>query len=803
MSKEPCAIDRSQRALKPGRPSPSNTFFFLVLVAPFLFFGISWAQQAPDQEQIIVNIILNSENKGEYFVYYTKNRDFLVRAEDLKEAGFTDPRGTVYTIAGEPCISLRSINDVSFTLDEKTLTLNITANPEMLKKKVFDLKPGRATRVYYPSNNSAFFNYGISYFSDVDSSDSWELNMTNELGLRLFDVLFLTDSTYSQTRTDNEFVRLQSNATYDFRKDMRRLVVGDFFALSGDLGGEVNLGGLSYSKVYNIDPYFIKQPLFNFSGQTTLPSEADIYVDGVMIRREKLSPGGFELRNIQYYGGYRNVDIVIRDAFGRERTIQNPFFFNDILLKKGLHEYSYNVGFLRRSYGQVSNDYGDPAFSFFHRYGVSDKLALGFRGEGTGDLMNYGPSITFLEKYIGIFTVSLSQSTGDYEGYAGLFSHIYQSSRISTQFMVQGYTKNYRTLTSKDLTDAMKYQVNAGIGYNSKGFGSLSFNYNNTKKYIGADIETFTATYQRQLTENMQMSLSFNHSNQNDYGNEFSLRLTYYPWKDITMTLAHQKDSESDTTSFQAQKNTPTGEGYGYRLSAQRRDAPGVASTFVNPFFQLNGPHGIYSGEFRGQYDKEGATETYQLSASGGIVYVANTIGFTRPVYDSFGLVKVGELQGVEVLQNNQVTGRTNSSGKVFVPTMNSFTDNFLSINDKNLPMNYSVKDVNRRVSPPFRSGSFIAFDVKKIQGITGTLKAVIDGSAKPVEFQEISIIVNKKKVSFPTGKGGEFYLENIPPGRYRAQCTFLNKTLIFDIIIPVSDDIIIDLGGMTVENPV
>jgi len=800
MSREQCAFNRLSKKRISGWLWSSCKLFFVAFIFPLVFLGISSAQNPSDPEQIIVSVTLNQENKGEYFVYLAKDKDFLIKENELRTIGFVDPRGAMSSIAGESYISLRSMKGVTFTLNERTLSLDIVANPELLQKKSLDFTTARPSKIYYPKDNSAFLNYGVNYASGINDSDPQAWNVTNELGLRFYDLLFLTNTTYTQTKTDEDFVRLQSNATYDFRKDMNRLVFGDFFASSGDLGSSVNMGGIGFSKIYNIDPYFIKQPLFNFSGQTTLPSEADIYVDGMLLRREKLSPGGFELKNIQYYGGYRNVDIIIKDAFGREQKIENPFFFNDVLLKKGLHEYSYNMGFLREDYGVKSNSYSDPALSVFHRYGVSDTLTFGFRGEGTKNLINYGPAISLLANNLGIFSASLSQSTGHYGGLAGIFSHIYQSKRFSTQFMIQGNTENYRTITNRDLTDIMKYQINAGIGYSTGRFGSLSFSYTATKQYQGVDSEIFAATYQRNLAEKLQLSLSFRHMVHNEYGNECSLRLTYY-WKDITMSLDHLRDDRNDTTSFQVQKNTPVGEGYGFRATADRKDTPEGESTFFNPFFQYNGAYGIYSGEYRGIYDKTGSNETYQLSASGGIVYVADTVGLTRPVYDSFGLVKIGEIDNVEIFQNNQRIGKTSTSGKVFIPNMNSYTDNIVAINDTNLPMNYSIGEASRRVSPPYRSGSFINFDIERMQGVTGNLKIKIDGTVKAVEFYEINIAVNGKKVVFPTGKGGEFYLENIPPGRYPAQFNYMEKPLTFDIIIPKVDDVIIDLGSIVVEN--
>lgn len=804
MSRKPCACANALRAEKQKAFYFLNAIFLAIILILVVFLNISHAQHAGDREQIIVNIKLNSENKGDIIVYLTPDKDFLIGIDELKEIGFVDPKGAMSVILQKPYISLRSMAGVSFSFDESKLSVDITANPELLAKKVLDFKSQRPPRVYYPRDNSAFLNYGVSQTSGFNNSDSQALNVTNELGFRLHDILFLTESTYTQTNLEDKFVRLQTSAIYDFRNDMRRLVAGDFFASSGDLGGGVNLGGLSYSKLYSIDPYFVKQPLFNFSGQTSLPSEADIYVDGILVRREKLSPGGFELQNIQYYGGYRNVDVVIRDAFGREQRIQNPFFFNDILLKQGLNEYSYNVGFLRNNYGLESNDYGDPAFSFFHRYGLTDKLTVGFRGEGsTGNLFNFGPTVSFLEKNIGIFTASISQGVGKYSGLAGLFSHTYQSKWVSTQFYIQGNSRDYRTLAYdvNVTTDIPKYQVSAGIGYSSREFGSLWFNYAQMNKYVGIDTETYGATYQRQIMDKLQVSLSYTHSNQNQYGDVFGIRFTWYPGQDVTVALAHERSDKADVTSLQIQKNAPVGEGYGYRLTAQQSNSPDSNQSYVNPFVQINGKYGIYTAEYRGQYDNStGNTETYQVSASGGIVFVGGTVGLTRPVYDSFGLVKVADLKGIEVSQNNQVIGKTDSAGKVFVPTMNSFSDNFISINDKNLPMNYTAHYVNREVSPPFRSGSVIPFEIAKIQGITGTLHVKTKGAVAPVEFEEIRITVNGRPSSFPIGKGGEFYMENIPPGRYSVTSKYMEKTFSFDIIIPRNDETIIDLGKFIVE---
>ncbi len=72
--------------------------------------------------------------------------------------------------------------------------------------------------------------------------------------------------------------------------------------------------------------------------------------------------GPVDITNISGVTGGHNLSVTIRDPFGSEQVLQQPFFFaTDAGLAQGLHEYSYNVGFLRRQYGIESNNYGDLA----------------------------------------------------------------------------------------------------------------------------------------------------------------------------------------------------------------------------------------------------------------------------------------------------------------------------------------------------------------------------------------------------------------------------------------------------------
>jgi outer membrane usher protein FimD/PapC len=801
MSIRQCACHKLRPGFKVWNSGP--LFKTCALVFIYISLSFSFLSYSEGAETIILNIILNHESKGEFFVNLTGDGDFLIKVVDLKAMGFKDPKGKSTEIEGELYISLRSMEGVEFILNEKTLSLDITALPALLPTKIIDFMPQIQPKVLYPRDNSAFLNYGINY-SAGNSFDFQGLNITNQLGIRVGDFLFLSDSSYTETPTDKQFVRLMSNITYDRRQDMQRITVGDFFASSGDLGSSVNLGGFSYSKIYHIDPYFIKNPMLDISGLISLPSEVEIYLNGMRIRTEKLSPGEFVLNNISYYGGAGVLEIVIKDSFGREQRIVYPFYFTDILLKKGLHEYSYNIGFMREDFGVESNRYSNLALSAFHRYGISDSLTFGFRAEATKDLYNLGPQTSYLIPNAGIITVSLAGSTGNKgrTGFAGSLNHTYQGRKVNTRLLINGFTKDYSTIISESSGEKTRYEAGAGIGYSTKDFGSIALDFTTIKKYQGQDRQVAAVTYSRNLSNKATIFGTFRNIREKASANEFFIGINYYPWKDTSISARYERRHNTSTEVLEAQKNPPLGEGFGYRASFEGADSNTISTNTINPFVQYNSRYGIYTAECRVQLDKTGiVNDTYQLSASGGIAYVGNTIGFSRPINDSFGLAKVGEIEGVRVYLSNEEIGRTDSSGKVFVPNLNSYYDNQVSISDKDIPINYSISEVIKYISPPFRSGSFIKFDVMKFQAITGMLKIKVNGEVKPVEFYEVRMIVDGKELTFPTGKGGEFYLENIKPGRYKSSFSYMGKTCSFDIIIPETDEMIIDLGGIVCEN--
>ena len=61
---------------------------------------------------------------------------------------------------------------------------------------------------------------------------------------------------------------------------------------------------------------------------------------------------------------------------------------------------------------------------------------------------------------------------------------------------------------------------------------------------------------------------------------------------------------------------------------------------------------------------------------------------------------------------------------------------------------------------------------------------------------------VEGREIAFPTGERGEFYVEDLGPGTHVATVEQEGKRCLFEMKVPATDDMIVDLGRLTCEDP-
>jgi outer membrane usher protein len=666
----------------------------------------------------------------------------------------------------------------------------------------------------------------VDYGNGIET-DSASWSSTGQTGLRRGNLLFLSDGVYQYNKNTQQAVRLMTSLYWERPNSISRWVAGDINATSGEPSGPIIMGGLGYASAFSMSPGLMTYPLGNFGGVTTLPSDADIYVNGVIVRREHLAPGDYRFRNLPVSNGANNVEIVMRDAFGNESRSSTRFYLSDNLLKSGLHDFSYNIGFLRRDFGSASNRYGHPLLIARHSLGLSDSFTLGAGAEAGNGLVNLIPRAVLSLEQMGVLNIMAGESHDQGFGWGTTLGigYRFQSRYVNYQLSVNHNSRGYRTMANQEAKDTSRLDVGTGISLGTPIFGTVSLNGSFAETYSGQLIRTVGMSYSRSLAKKVQFSASWSSSWGTSSSTNFFAGLTFLPMNDLTASATLQASPDNNKETISIQKSLPVGEGIGYLATLDRERTRDRTLLRANPFFQLNGPYGSYSAEVRGESDQQNGriTGNYQISAAGSLVYAGGHIGLSRPVSGSFAIVQIEGLPAAAVMLNNQEVATTNANGMAYIPNLQSYQENRIAFDDRHIPANYLIKRYSAIVTPGLYGGECIYFPVAKIQGYGGRILAQ---GGLPLEFAKVTLRGMGKVVTFRTLSGGEFYFENlvdigdetvktsdvcgspspyqlnVVPGKYAATVLVNDSEWHFNMLIPSSEEMFVPLGKFLLPEP-
>jgi outer membrane usher protein len=177
------------------------------------------------------------------------------------------------------------------------------------------------------------------------------------------------------------------------------------------------------------------------------------------------------------------------------------------------------------------------------------------------------------------------------------------------------------------------------------------------------------------------------------------------------------------------------------------------------------------------------------------LAYVGGSFFATRPVQESFAVIRVPGLGGIRGYLNNLEAGTTNSSGNLFVPSLLSYYGNKLSIAPNDIPLNHNVGAVDRIIAPPYRGGTLVEFSVPRIQRIVGKSSVMKNDREAVPAYGQLTLTAPGKSYESPLGKEGEFYFENVPAGVYQALLEHEDLGCEFSLEVPQSADELVQLG--------
>lgn len=741
-----------------------------------------------ERTRILAPLVVNGEEKGE-ILFYLDGDDFYVRIADLAGAGIAvdQLRGHVVhpgdsRTAGGGYVSLASLSPaVTHAFDVDQVVLRLEARPDLLGTRVLDLgsrrRPDSLQREQAPA---MFLNYAVRG-NELSSEDLRTFGLSTEAGASAGGIFAYSSGS---TRPDGRFVRGLSRMSFDLPELLARLTAGDDFTTTTALGGGGFVGGLHFARRFELDPWLQRTPLPTLSGAAETPSTLEVYMDGVLVRREEIQPGTFELHNLPVMAGSGQASYVLRDAFGRETEVSGSYTVGASLLRQGLTDWTYTLGFRRNGLGLESADYGAPVFLGAHRLGLTDWLTAGLRLEGAEDLASGGAELA-VGTPVGLFAVEGAGSTGaGRSGAAAVASWAYASRAIGLSLWAQTMGKGYANASLDPGRDRALFDGGVGLSVPVTDFAGASL------RLSGRRLRDAGHENRQELHVNWRLlpRVSIITSGTRTDGASgpgwaaFASLSVMLPRSATAQTWG--RVTEDDALVGVALQETARGEtGLDYRAAVTQ----GVESADVRATWR--GQH----GQVRADFFSADKNSHLGAEVAGSLVAIGEKVFLSRPVNRSFALVRVPGVPGATVRLNNRAVGTTSEEGELFVTGLQSYDANRISLDIVDLPFDQSFDSLEAWVAPPQGGGALVVFEGRQIRSIRGR---VLGPGGQPLGMGELVVWHDRSEERFLVGRRGQFEVD-LPAGAYLAELHHGGGSCLVELHVPPVDAAFFDLGEL------
>lgn len=706
----------------------------------------------------------------------TETGTVLASLEDCRRWRIRLPQQEPTTIRGVRYVALDQVAGLRYRVDEATQAIVIDAPPAAFVPTLIESR-GASFAEADVTGSGGWFNYDLQGQSDPKGSrlgGVFELGAFGPWGVATHSLLAQNAGDSGNAR---RWVRLETAWTRDDPQHYRSTRLGDGVSRPGAWGRSLRYGGLRWGTDFSTRPDFVPFPLPTLQGEALVPSTVELYVDNVLRQTRSVPYGPFAISNAPVLSGSGQVQLVVRDALGRESLITQPYYVSPGLLPAGVDDYTYEAGFVRERFASESNRYGRLFGAATRRFGFSERLTGEARVELMGAQQTVGAAATALWPAVGVITAAGAASRSD-AGNGGLVSLGVERQARGASFGVQ------TTLTSGDFVQLGADERNpaprrvslayASMSYGAAGTFSLSYaeQIHRSRANASASIEILSAGYSVNLRGRCYLSayaLKPLHQASSDYS--VGIALTYALGNSTTASATLGHENGHGSAGFQVQKNLPQGDGFGYRVAAtagvQARQEAGV---FAQTGFGTYSLEALRSNEVTG----------YRAGAAGGLALFGGGMHLARRIDDSFALVRVGDHAGVPVYLENQAIAQTDSHGVALLAHLRPYQRNAISIRPEDLPLDAQVALFRREATPARRSGTVVDFDVRRARG--ALLRIVLD-DGQPLPAGAV-VTVNGQGEEFPVARRGEVYVTNLAAAN-RLRATWRRRSCDIDFPLP------------------
>ncbi len=731
--------------------------------------------------ELLLSVELNgrSVSEGAYLIEDPESGRLAVPVEELRRWRLRMRRDRILTFQGMPFYPLDAVPGAAFDLDRAELRLRLTVPAAEFEP--FALEPPAAAAPPPQAGLGAFLDYDLLY----TLGDGYEERLDGLAELSLFSGfgVLLGSVRLDDLFGDFELRRLETTFVRDLPDRRRSLRIGDSLTAGGAAARSVRFAGLQYATNFATDPSFVTFPLPEIGGLAEQPSVVEVLVDNVRRASGEVPSGPFTIPNVPVVTGAGEIQLKVTDLLGREKLVTQDYYVSSRLLRAGLHDFSYELGFLREDFAEESFAYGDPMAAATHRYGFSD----GFTGEAHAELEPDRRSLALGGTLrLGLFgTVTAIAGVSDDDdrgtGLLGAFDYEYVGRRFSIGARTRYTDREFRQFGE---AGGIRRTDQLTLGLQLGGLGHLGLLLVNRELYDAEDTLTVNGNYSLRLGPG---SLIVNAARLFEPDEELAVTVTYSLPLSGHRSLSARVESSDRRTRVRAQFRQARGTtdlGFDYRLAAELGDDPryiDARAGYQGRYGALNGDFEIFDGEINGRF-----------GVSGSVALMDGRLAPTRRIGRAFGLVELPGFAGVRVYLENREVGRTDEDGVLLIPGLRPYEVNRLRIELADLPLGAVVSRGEVETVPYDRAGVRIPFEVRLEARALARLVGPL-GEPLPAGLE---LADRQGRVSALVGRDGLAEITGRPEGR-AADIFGRAGEVLYRCTVPVYDpgDLLADLG--------
>ena len=508
------------------------------------------------------------------------------------------------------------------------------------------------------------------------------------------------------------------------------------------------------------------------------PSTVEAIVNGQPVRRIRLDPGTYNVRDFPFAQGANDVVLQVEDDAGRRETIEFSIFFDRSLLAPGLTEFGLYAGVLApRTRADRDYQFDEPAASGFFRRGISDVFTAGanFNIQKRGGIVGFEGVWASPIGTVGA-DVAISRVNNIGTGFAVNASYQQVLRATQTSF---GLTAEYRSPGFANPSDLVPFNriawdLTATIGQAlfRNQFVTIVGRYSTGRNGF-PDERSVRLTYGWRINSRLSLNADALYEDSAFRNNELGVRLR------LTYRLGQRTNVSAEYDLFGDRAgvgiSTLTGQGVGSLALSGNVDV-GDNDVGVNGNATYISNRADVGLDHATLFDRTGTrvdTQRTLLRFSTALVFADANVTLSRPIYDSFVMARTHRTLGgasVVIEPNGEYySARSDFLGPAVLPNLSSYIPRVVPYDVPNAPPGYDVGEGNARVLPPYRSGYLVT--VGSDYSVTA-IGALLDENGQPVSLlagRAVELAApDREPVTIFTNRAGRFGISGLRSGRWQ-----------------------------------